>query len=184
MVRRSVVPPMAQTDTARPEGPRAAGKRSKAAQVVPPGASAACRATDVVDPRPLLAFTGEELRRLRFVACGSDVVQAARWLGVHRRTLDRQEGGFSRVQGPVIRAFQLKAGDLGLIHADWDGWRLAADGKLYGRELVRGFEPADLYLFHIRNQQWRECRRHEKGYCVFCRVTQRYRKWRSKRFRK
>lgn len=119
----------------------------------------------------------------RFVGCGLSLKAAATWLGVHPRTLERQERGQSKPSGPVLRALELRAGELGAIHPAWSGWHLAPDGRLYSPCMPRGFAPEHLhaleYVHQHRSALERKYRRLKAARCLFCTY-----KWRWKRKRK
>lgn len=96
---------------------------------------------------------GNPVYEARFVGCGFSMVEAARWLGVHPRTLYRQETGQARPAGPVIRALRLRAGILGDIHPDWREWRLAKDGLLYGHGMRVGYRGGEVLAISLMRQQ-------------------------------
>ncbi|MQM38306.1 hypothetical protein KBTX_02316 [wastewater metagenome] len=87
---------------------------------------------------------GNPVWEARYVGCGLSLDEAAEWLGIHPRTLYRQEVGEARPAGPVLRALRLRAGDLGQCHQDWQGWRIGPDGLLYWEHLRRGFRPGEI----------------------------------------
>lgn len=79
-----------------------------------------------------------EIYTLRFGECGMSRAEAAAWLGITPRTLQRHEYAFNPPQGPIYRALRLRAGFLEDIDPAWRGWRLVR-GRL--------FWPGDRYGF-------------------------------------
>lgn len=77
-----------------------------------------------------------EIYDLRFSGCRMSRAQAAAWLGVSVRTLQRHETALQPVHGPIYRALRLRAGHLEDIDSSWRGWRICAD---------RIFWPGDRY---------------------------------------
>lgn len=79
-----------------------------------------------------------EIYTLRFGECGLNRAEAAAWLGITPRTLQRHEYALNPPQGPIYRALRLRAGFLEDIDPAWRGWRLVR-GRL--------FWPGDRYGF-------------------------------------
>ncbi|RLK46199.1 helix-turn-helix protein [Alkalispirillum mobile] len=92
---------------------------------------------------------------------GLTLEEAAEWLGIHPGTLYRQETGRHRVSGPVLRALELRAGDLAQMHPAWEGWEIRPDGRLYDQALSARMArtPAELRTIWLELQLLAEHRR-------------------------
>jgi DNA-binding transcriptional regulator YiaG len=64
------------------------------------------------------------------VQAGINPDAAALLCGVSERTFRRWESGEAKAPVMAARLLQARAGDLGVIHEAWRGWRIAADGLL------------------------------------------------------
>lgn len=69
----------------------------------------------------------------------NNTLQAAHWLGLHRRTLERYLEK-NRLPGAVLLAFRYRAGDLSAVDGGhFDGWHIKSDLMFdqYGNALTR-----------------------------------------------
>lgn len=95
---------------------------------------------------------GNVIYEARWAGCGMNLQEAAAWLGVHMRTLDRQERGEARPSGPIVRALELRSGNLGEIHPDWADWWLCRDGRLRFQGERRGYSPGEILALPLLYQ--------------------------------
>lgn len=98
----------------------------------------------------------------RFGRLALPIKDAAQWLGIHPRTLWAQETGRNPIFLPILRALQLRGGDLGQHHDGWQGWRIGPDGLLYAPGYRDGWAPgqimADLYRSQLLAEYARQVR--------------------------
>lgn len=104
---------------------------------------------------------------LRFALAGLSLDQAARALGVSRRTVTRWETGEITPPRAAWLALRLLAGDLGANHPDWHGWTLRhgglwAPGTRQGAPIRPGDVAALPYLLHLTAEQARVLREIER----------------------
>lgn len=94
----------------------------------------------------------EDFYHLRFVDCGLSQQEAADWLGVNVKTLQRWESGKTSPPKSAILALTLRAGDLGCMSDRFKGFRIDTRFGVLVYPNGGYIDPRDLYgmTFHLQ----------------------------------